>query len=239
MEAGASKFDLAKVLVDEKKLTAPSTSSPALLYTTEEFGDRSEHVTVDPSLVFENDQLRNAYIALQALKQAILSDPFNITGNWVGSNVCKYTGVFCTKAPTRTESKPIQVETEPAKADKTGWIKPQGALPLSLFGEEQEEDSGAGKSKVGILEQSHQVRLRRLLERRHGAALEPQIGLEVLGDLPHQPLEWQLADQELRALLVLPDLSQRHRSRPEAVRLLHSSGRRSRLPGCLGGQLLP
>ncbi|XP_068314512.1 leucine-rich repeat extensin-like protein 4 [Pyrus communis] len=69
-----------------------------LLYYRDEFGDRGEHVTVDPSLVFKNDRLRNAYIALQALKQAILSDPFNITGNWVGSNVCKYTAVFCTKA---------------------------------------------------------------------------------------------------------------------------------------------
>ncbi|CAN6715022.1 unnamed protein product [Malus baccata var. baccata] len=52
-------------------------------------------------------------------------------------------------APTRTESEPIRVETEPAKVDKTRWVKPQGALPLSLFGEEQEEDSGAGEPKVG------------------------------------------------------------------------------------------
>ncbi|XP_068341825.1 uncharacterized protein [Pyrus communis] len=59
---------------------------------------------------------------------------------------------FCVpngSAPTRTESEPIRVETEPAKVDKTRWVKPQGALPLSLFGEEQEEDSGAGESKVG------------------------------------------------------------------------------------------
>ncbi|KAM2195862.1 hypothetical protein ACFX1R_029815 [Malus domestica] len=52
-----------------------------LLYYRNEFGDRGELVTVDPSLVFENDRLRNAYIALQALKQAILSDPLNITSN--------------------------------------------------------------------------------------------------------------------------------------------------------------
>ncbi|KAM1254008.1 hypothetical protein ACFX2J_041817 [Malus domestica] len=69
-----------------------------LLYYRDEFGDRGELVTVDPSLVFKNDQLRNAYIALQALKQAILSNSLNITGNWVGYNVCKYTAVFCTKA---------------------------------------------------------------------------------------------------------------------------------------------
>ncbi|KAB2597939.1 leucine-rich repeat extensin-like protein 4 [Pyrus ussuriensis x Pyrus communis] len=32
-----------------------------------------------------------------ALKQAILFDPINITGNWVESNVSKYTEVFYTK----------------------------------------------------------------------------------------------------------------------------------------------
>ncbi|KAJ8563453.1 hypothetical protein K7X08_031905 [Anisodus acutangulus] len=30
-----------------------------------------------------------------AWKEAILSDPHNITANWEGSNVCNYTGVFC------------------------------------------------------------------------------------------------------------------------------------------------
>ncbi|ONI06367.1 hypothetical protein PRUPE_5G056300 [Prunus persica] len=59
-----------------------------LLYYGDEFGDRDELVTVDPSLVFENQRIRNAYMALQAWKQAILSDPLNLTGNWVGSNVC-------------------------------------------------------------------------------------------------------------------------------------------------------
>ncbi|KAJ1418604.1 Leucine-rich repeat [Sesbania bispinosa] len=63
-----------------------------LLYYRDEFGDRGEEVTVDPSLVFENNRIRNAYIALQAWKQAILSDPRNLTKNWVGSNVCNYTG---------------------------------------------------------------------------------------------------------------------------------------------------
>ncbi|XP_012854474.1 PREDICTED: leucine-rich repeat extensin-like protein 4 [Erythranthe guttata] len=69
-----------------------------LLYYLDENGDRGESVTVDPSLVFENPRLRSAYIALQAWKQAILSDPQNLTANWVGSGVCNYTGVFCAPA---------------------------------------------------------------------------------------------------------------------------------------------
>ncbi|MQL87468.1 hypothetical protein Taro_020011 [Colocasia esculenta] len=69
-----------------------------LLYYRDEFGDRGENVTVDPSLSFPNPRLRAAYIALQAWKQAILSDPRNLTGDWVGWNVCGYTGVFCARA---------------------------------------------------------------------------------------------------------------------------------------------
>jgi hypothetical protein len=37
-----------------------------LLYYRDEFGNQGEKVTVDPSLVFENPTIRNAYIALQA-----------------------------------------------------------------------------------------------------------------------------------------------------------------------------
>ncbi|KAG8367404.1 hypothetical protein BUALT_Bualt16G0068400 [Buddleja alternifolia] len=69
-----------------------------LLYYIDEFGDRGENVTLDSSLVFENPRLRTAYIALQAWKKAILSDPLNLTSNWVGSDVCNYTGVFCAPA---------------------------------------------------------------------------------------------------------------------------------------------
>ncbi|KAM2075117.1 hypothetical protein ACFX1T_038049 [Malus domestica] len=55
-------------------------------------------------------------------------------------------------------------------------------------------------------------------------------------DLLHKPLERELVDQQLGALLVLPDLPlQCHSSRPNSVGLLHSSGSQSRLPGGLGG----
>ena len=46
-----------------------------------------------------------------------------------------------------------------------------------------------------------------------GGALETKVGLEVLGDLPDQPLEGQLADQQLSGLLVATDLTQSHGSR--------------------------
>ena len=98
---------------------------------------------------------------------------------------------------------------------------------------------GVDGAQVGVLEQAHQVGLGGLLQRQHGAGLEAQVGLEVLGNLTDQALEGQLADQQLRGLLVLADLAQGHGAGPVAMGLLHTAGGGGRLAGGLGGQLLP
>lgn len=56
-------------------------------------------LAVEPEFELQNPRLRNAYIALQAWKGAMLSDPMNVTANWVGEDVCNYTGVFCWPTP--------------------------------------------------------------------------------------------------------------------------------------------
>ena len=94
-------------------------------------------------------------------------------------------------------------------------------------------------AQVGILEESDKVSLAGLLESHNGGALEPQVGLEVLGNLPDQTLEGELADQKLGGLLVPPNFPKGDCTRPVSVGLLHTSGRWSRLPSSLGGQLLP
>ncbi|KAA8536157.1 hypothetical protein F0562_028635 [Nyssa sinensis] len=53
----------------------------------------------DLQITFANPRLKRAYIALQAWKKAMYSDPFNMTSNWVGANVCAYNGVVCYSAP--------------------------------------------------------------------------------------------------------------------------------------------
>ena len=73
---------------------------------------------------------------------------------------------------------------------------------------------GVDGAQVGVLEQTDQVGLAGLLESHDGGALEPQVSLEVLGDLPHETLEGQLADEELGGLLVPSDLPERHSSWP-------------------------
>ncbi|KAE8698347.1 Leucine-rich repeat extensin-like protein 5 [Hibiscus syriacus] len=70
-----------------------------VFYYSDELGSSGEFDSVPSSLTFDNSRLKNAYVALQAWKQAVVSDPLNLTSNWVGSNVCNYTGVFCSPAP--------------------------------------------------------------------------------------------------------------------------------------------
>ena len=98
---------------------------------------------------------------------------------------------------------------------------------------------GVDGTQVGVLKETHEVSLASLLQSHDSRALEPQVGLEVLGDLPDQTLEGQLADKQLSRLLVSPDLPQGDCARPVPVRLLHASGRRRRLAGSLRGQLFP
>ena len=98
---------------------------------------------------------------------------------------------------------------------------------------------GVDGAQVGVLKQTDEVSLAGLLESHDSRGLESQVSLEVLGDLSHQTLEGQLADEELGGLLVSPDLTESHSSGPVSVGLLHSSGGGGRFPGSLGGQLLP
>ena len=73
----------------------------------------------------------------------------------------------------------------------------------------------------------------------YGRALEAQVGLEVLGDISHQALEGQLADEQFGGLLVAPDLVEGHGPGLVVVRLLDVSGCRGALVGGLGSQMLP
>ena len=98
---------------------------------------------------------------------------------------------------------------------------------------------GVDGAQVGVLEQTNKVGLAGLLESHDSRGLEPEVSLEVLGDLSHQTLEGQLADEELSGLLVSSDLTESDGSWSVSVRLLDSSSGWSRLPGSLGGQLLP
>ena len=76
------------------------------------------------------------------------------------------------------------------------------------------------RAEVGVLEEADEVSLGRLLEGKDGGGLEPEVGLEVLGDLSNQALEGDLADEKLGGLLVLSDLAESEGTRPVAAGLL-------------------
>ncbi|CAN8265153.1 unnamed protein product [Cochlearia groenlandica] len=59
---------------------------------------RDDPITVPPYLIFENERLERAYVALQAWKRVMISDPWNLTLNWFGSRVCDYNGVVCSSS---------------------------------------------------------------------------------------------------------------------------------------------
>merc|ERR1719500_1760883 len=94
-------------------------------------------------------------------------------------------------------------------------------------------------AEVGVLKETHQVRLASLLESHHSRALEPQVSLEVLGNLTDETLEGQLADEQFSGLLVPSDLTESNGARPVAVGLLHTSSGRGGLPGSFSGKLFP
>ena len=117
-------------------------------------------------------------------------------------------------------------------------LSTDAASQLDVLGHDG-DTLGVDGAQVGVLEQTDQVGLAGLLESHDGGALEPQVSLEVLGDLPHETLEGQLADEQLGGLLVSPDLTESHCSWPVSVGLLHSAGGGGGLASSLGGQLLP
>mgnify|MGYP005735125305 CR=1 FL=1 len=92
-------------------------------------------------------------------------------------------------------------------------------------------------AEVGVLEEADEVSLGRLLEGEDGGGLEPEVGLEVLGDLADEALEGELADEQLGRLLVPADLTESDGARAVAVRLLDAASGRGRLAGRLGGEL--
>ena len=121
---------------------------------------------------------------------------------------------------------------------RLGALSADTASQLDVLGHDG-HPLGVDGTQVGVLKQTHQVSLAGLLQGHNGGALEAQVGLEVLGNLPDQALEGQLADEQLGRLLVAADLTQSHCAGPVTVGLLHSASGWRALAGGLGGELLP
>lgn len=78
-------------------------------------------------------------------------------------------------------------------------------------------------TQVGVLEERDEVSLDGLLKSTDGGGLEAKIALKVLGNLTNKSLERELADQELRRLLVATDLTKSDGTRLISMRLLDTT----------------
>ncbi|TVU21506.1 hypothetical protein EJB05_31145, partial [Eragrostis curvula] len=93
---------------------------------------RPAAVEVDPSWQFPSRRLRDAYVALQTWKvQAIFSDPYNFTADWVGPDVCNYTGVYC--GPLPSDPRAVAVAgVDLNHGDIAGFLPPELGLLADL-----------------------------------------------------------------------------------------------------------
>ena len=97
---------------------------------------------------------------------------------------------------------------------------------------------GVDGSQVGVFKEPDQVSFRRFLQGTDGAALETQVGLEVLGDFSDETLEGQLADEQLGRLLVATDLTKSDGTGAVTMGFLDAASSGRALASGLGGQLL-
>jgi len=94
---------------------------------------------------------------------------------------------------------------------------------------------GVNSGQVSVFEKGNEVGLASLLKGEDGRGLEAKIRLEILSDLTDETLEGELANKEIRALLVFTDFTESDGTRPEAMGLLHTASRNG--SGLLGSLL--
>ena len=85
-------------------------------------------------------------------------------------------------------------------------LAPDSPGKLDILGHNS-DTLGMNGTEIGVLKQPNKVGLSCLLQSQNSMALETQVSLEVLRNLTNQPLEWELPDQQLCALLVLADFT--------------------------------
>ena len=83
---------------------------------------------------------------------------------------------------------------------------------------------GVNGAEIRIFEQTDKIGFRGFLESENGRSLETQIGLEILGNFTHQTLKGQLANQQVRRLLVTTNFTESNSTRAVTMGLLYTAG---------------
>ncbi|KAM0960397.1 hypothetical protein ACFX2I_025346 [Malus domestica] len=99
--AGYDKLQVVLLGKNNFSLSAAAKRSSSHVYVSHHHhSHRGHHNHPHPAATSDdsNPRLYQAFLALQAWKHVIYSDPYNITTNWVGPSVCNYMGVYCSPA---------------------------------------------------------------------------------------------------------------------------------------------
>ena len=96
---------------------------------------------------------------------------------------------------------------------------------------------GVNSAQVGVFEHPNKVGFGSFLTSEESGALEPQVLLEILGDLTNYAHEGFSADEQIGRLLIFTNLTKAHGSRTVSMGLL-DTGAWGGLAGSLRGELL-
>ena len=77
-----------------------------------------------------------------------------------------------------------------------GPLSTDPTCQLDVLGHDS-DPLGVDGAQVGVLKETYEVSLAGFLKSSNSRALEPQVGLEILGNFTDEPLEGELADEEL------------------------------------------
>jgi hypothetical protein len=120
---------------------------------------------------------------------------------------------------------------------KLGSLSTDAAGELDIFRHDG-HSLGVDGAQVGVFKETDEVGLGSLLEGKDGRALEAKVALEILGDFAHETLERELADEQVRGLLVATNFAEGDGAGAVTVGLFDASGGGGGLAGGLGSELL-
>ena len=119
------------------------------------------------------------------------------TGNKVSHQIISHVQIFIDLHRSRTKTKSHNFYRRFIHEDKLPLGSFSSNMPIVLDVLEHDGDPlGMDGADICVLEQSNKVSLASLLKSHDGGTLEPQVSLEILSNLSHQTLEWNLAKEE-------------------------------------------
>jgi len=164
-----------------------------------------------------------------------------ITGGWVLPFLFELQGYRCSQAKqSKRERESLWVSLRKQRKLRTRELcslATDSSCQLNVLWHDG-DTLGVDGAQVGVFEEADEVGFRGFLEGRDGGGLEPEVGLEVLGNLTDETLERELSDEELGRLLVSTDFTERDGARTVPVWLLDAAGGWRGLSCGLGGELL-